>query len=333
MWKDVQTFSVSGFSTLPYILSFGNFFVTSFFTAIFSYVGIWKLFRLFNLLYDDISKGLFYTLLILPSLIFWGGGIMKDSYVLGATCWITYNFYRVFIERKKIFWNVVFLILNLFILLNTKAYILISLFPGIVLWLNSAYLKKSKTFLSKLIKLPFLVIIIGFVCYFAVSNFSSLMGVYGDVDTAIEQAQVIQKDLLREEAYGSNSYNIGEIDGSISGMISIAPLAVFTAIYRPLFWEIGSPMMILSVIENLISLLFTIFLLISMGPLRLIRTLLSEPILLYAFVFSVFLAFGVGIAGTNFGALARYKIPLLPFYFSMLYIVYKLSINKNKNST
>ena len=76
------------------------------------------------------------------------------------------------------------------------------------------------------------------------------MGVYGDVDTAIEQAQVIQQDLLRDEAYGSNSYNIGEIDGSISGMISIAPIAVFTAIYRPLFWEIGSPMMVISVVEN-----------------------------------------------------------------------------------
>ena len=26
-------------------------------------------------------------------------------------------------------------------------------------------------------------------------------------------------------------------------------------------------------------------------------------------------AFGVGIAGTNFGALVRYKIPFIPFFF------------------
>ena len=41
------------------------------------------------------------------------------------------------------------------------------------------------------------------------------MGVYGDVDSAIQQAQVIQDDLLREDQYGGNNYNIGELDGSL----------------------------------------------------------------------------------------------------------------------
>ena len=123
-------------------------------------------------------------------------------------------------------------------------------------------------FCLKIVKFPFFILIFGVIGYFTFSNLSSLMGVYGDVDTAIEQAQVIQKDLLRDEAYGSNSYNIGEIDGSISGMISIAPIAVFTAIYRPLFWEIGSPMMVISVIENSLLLIFTFYLLLNIGPLR-----------------------------------------------------------------
>ena len=325
MWKDNLTFAVCRFSSLFYVLGSGSFIVTSFFTSIFSYIGIWKLFRLFNTIYPGNSKGLFYLMLILPTLIFWGSGIMKDSYVLGSTCWITYNFYKISIERKKLFWNIIFLMLNIFILLNTKAYVLISIFPGIVLWLNSAYLKSSKSFLSKAIKLPFFVLIFGVGGYYSFSNLSSLMGVYGDVDTAIEQAQVIQQDLLRDEAYGSNSYNIGEIDGSVYGMISIAPLAIFTAIYRPLFWEIGSPMMVVSVVENTVLLILTFYLLINIGPFRLIRILLSEPFLLYAFVFSVLFAFGVGIAGTNFGALVRYKIPLVPFFFPMLLLVFKIS--------
>lgn len=328
MWRDTQTFAVSRFSTLFYILGFGSFLTTSFFTSIFSYLGIWKLFRLLNTLYPGYSKGLFYFMLFLPTLIFWGSGIMKDSYVLGATCWITYNFYKIFIDRKKLFWNIFFILINLFILLNTKAYVLISLFPGIILWINSAYLKNSKSFLSKAIKLPFFILIFGFSAYYIFSNIGSLMGVYGDVDSALEQAQVIQQDLLREEAYGSNSYNIGEIDGSIGGVISLAPLAVFTAIYRPLFWEIGSPIMVVSVIENSILLLFTLYLLIRTGPFRLIKTLISEPILLYAFVFTLIFAFGVGIASTNFGALVRYRVPLIPFYFPMLYLIFKISHKK-----
>jgi hypothetical protein len=271
-------------------------------------------------------------MLILPTLIFWGSGIMKDSYVLGSTCWITYNFYKISIERKKLFWNIIFLMLNIFILINTKAYVLISIFPGIILWLNSTYLKSSKSILSKAIKFPFFILIFGFLGYLVVINFSSLMGVYGDVDTAIEQAQVIQQDLLREEAYGSNNYNIGKIDGTIEGMISLAPLAIFTAIYRPLFWEIGSPVMVVSVFENTILLLFTLYLLINIGPFRLIRILLSEPFLLYAFVFSILFAFGVGIAGTNFGALVRYRVPLMPFYLPMIFLIYRISKNNMKKS-
>ncbi len=331
MWRDSRTFSVSRLTSLFYVLSTGSFLVTSFFTAIFSYVGVWRLFRLFNTIYPGNSKGLYYIMLLLPTLIFWGSGIMKDSYVLGATCWITYNFHQIFIVRKKLFWNIIFIILNLFILLNTKAYVLISVFPGVILWINSVYLKNSKSVLSKIVKFPFFILIFGVIGYFTISNLSSLMGVYGDVDTAIEQAQVIQKDLLRDEAYGSNSYNIGEIDGSISGMISIAPIAVFTAIYRPLFWEIGSPMMVISVIENSLLLIFTFYLLLNIGPLRLIRFLMMEPFLLYAFVFSVIFAFGVGIAGTNFGALVRYKIPLMPFYLPMIFLIFKKSKKVQNN--
>jgi len=43
-------------------------------------------------------------------------------------------------------------------------------------------------------------------------------------------------------------------------------------------------------------------------------------------VFSLFSAFGFGIAGTNFGALVLYKIPLMPFFFSLIYITKKKSI-------
>ena len=130
MWRDPNTFSVCRFSSILLIIGNSSFLATSFLTAVFSYVGIWKLYRLFNDLYLGNSRQLAYLILFIPTLLFWGGGIMKDSYVLGATCWITFNFYQVFILRKKMFWNIFFMIINLFIILNTKAYVVMSLFQG-----------------------------------------------------------------------------------------------------------------------------------------------------------------------------------------------------------
>ena len=240
---------------------------------------------------------------------------MKDSYVLGATCWITYNFYSLFIVRKKIIYNLIFLVMNLFLIINIKSYIIISLIPGMLIWLNNAYLKKIKNSILKVLVFPILLIIITTLGVFATQNLSSLMGVYGDVDTAIQQAQIIQEDLLREEQYGGNNYDIGQLDGSIGGLISVAPLAIFTALFRPLFWEIGSPTMVLSVLGNTILIVFSFFIILRISPFKLIRILFDNPFILYCFIFSILFAFGVGIAGTNFGAFSKVQNPFTTFLF------------------
>ncbi len=101
-FTDKNTFIIYRLSAPLYLLSSKSFLITSFFTAVISYVGIWKFYRLVIVLYPGHSKAFAYLVLFMPSLIFWVG-IMKDSYMLGATCWLTCNFYNVFISRKKCF--------------------------------------------------------------------------------------------------------------------------------------------------------------------------------------------------------------------------------------
>ena len=328
MWRDESTFSVSRYSALLYLLGLRSFIITSFLVCCFSYIGLWKFYRLLNILYPGYEKGLAYIILFLPSIAFWGSGIMKDSYTVSSACWITYNFYMVLILRKKVLTNSIFLLINLFIIVNIKPYVILSLLPGVILWLNSAYLKKIKNALLKILILPLISIVILIIGFYVFQNLSSLMGVYGEVDSAIEQAQVIRTDLLRSDQYGSNNYDIGKFDGTLISLVSVAPNAIFTALFRPFLWEIGSPTMVFSAIENFILIVFTLFTLLKVSPIGVIRTLIKEPFLLYCLIFSLLFAFGVGIAGTNFGAMVRYKTPLMPFFFSMIYLVSKL--NKSK---
>ena len=320
-----NTFLVCRLSAPLYLLGSKSFLITSFLTSVFSYIGVWKFYRLVNILYPGHSKALAYIILFMPSLIFWGGGIMKDSFMLGAVCWFTYSLYNVFISRKKVFWNCVFFVLNTFLILNCKPYILICLIPGALLWLNNFYLGALKNSLIKILVFPLL--IVGFLSFgfFIFSNFSYSMGRYGSLESAIEKAQITQDDLLRELSYGKNNYKLDRIDGSLAGLLNSAPLATFTALFRPLPWEIGSPTMILSAIENTVLLLFVLYSLIRIGRFKFLKLAVSDPFLVYCLFFSLFFAFGVGIAGTNFGALVRYKIPLMPFFFSLVYIIRKKS--------
>jgi len=320
-----NTFLVCRLSAPLYLLGSKSFLITSFLTSVFSYIGIWKFYRLVNILYPGHAKSLAYIILFMPSLVFWGGGIMKDSYMLGATCWVTYSFFYVFIARKKIFWNVCFLVLNVVMILNCKPYLLISLIPGFLFWANNSYLKNIKNTIIRVLVFPAVILIFIASGSLIFNSLSGSMGVYGSVEGAIKKAQITQDDLLNERHYGGNNYKLDRIDGSISGLVGSAPLAIFTALFRPLPWEIGSPTMVVSAIENTVLIIFVLYSLIRIGPFRFFRITFNDPFLVYCLIFSLFFAFGVGIAGTNFGALVRYKIPLMPFFFSLIYIIRKKS--------
>ena len=55
MWRDTETFAVSRYAALFALVGFKSFWVTSMLTACFSYLGIWKLYRLFNIIYPGNS--------------------------------------------------------------------------------------------------------------------------------------------------------------------------------------------------------------------------------------------------------------------------------------
>ena len=324
IFRDTKTFNVCRFSTIFYILGAGSLIVSNFLCCTFSYFGIWKLYRLFNHIFPGKSKPFAYFILFMPSLVFWGGGIMKDSFVLGGVCWATYCFYYVFIKREKIILNLVLLVVNFIIIINIKSYVAIAAIPGMLIWLNSGIIKSLKSSIARFILRP---IVFSLIILSGLGLFNNLDAIglsqFENVDETIEQAQVIQQDLLREDQYGKNNYNIGQLDGTLSGMINLAPTAIFTAIYRPSVTEIGSPAMVLSALENLILLVFTLLAIVSKGPIKFFRTIFNQPLLMYSLIFTFIFAIGVGIASTNFGALVRYRIPLIPFFFPLIYVVYK----------
>ncbi|MDA9665967.1 hypothetical protein N9T75_00360, partial [Bacteroidota bacterium] len=176
-FSNKNTFIICRLSSILYLLSLKSFVITSFLTAVFSYIGIWKFYRLLNLLYPNRQKAFAYLILFMPSLIFWGGGIMKDSFMLGATCWITSNIYYLFVAQKKMFWNICFLILNTVMVLNCKPYILISLIPGFLFWINNNYLKSVKNKLIRILIFPAVILAFSGLGALIFNGLSGSMGV------------------------------------------------------------------------------------------------------------------------------------------------------------
>jgi hypothetical protein len=104
-------------------------------------------------------------------------------------------------------------------------------------------------------------------------------------------------------------------------------VATVAGLFRPFIWEARNPVMVISALENLVLLLLSLYLIARSGPIVFGRGVVSEPLVLFSFLFSITFAFSVGLTTSNFGALVRYKIPSIPFFLSSLIILYNLAYN------
>ena len=183
------------------------------------------------------------------------------------------------------------------------------------MWYIFHRLRNVKSGLVRTIYFP-VIAGLGLIIAFAfISALGSRMGKYR-LDTLMDIAIITQDDLSRE-TYGKNSFDIGEIDGTTSGLLSKAPIAITATLFRPFIWEIRNPVMLLSGLENAVILVITIMMLVKIRPLIIWRIITTQPIILFSLLFSVILAFSIGLSTANFGALVRYKIPLMPYYHQL----------------
>ena len=331
-FQQEDSFGVIRFSSPFMILGFNLWLPCLVLLNLYLYRGIWKFFLLVCKFYPGNIKWNAISILFIPSVLFWGSGIMKDSYTLTASLWLVTNLYYCFIERKRFMNNFLMLIVNVFILVTLKPYIFVALIPPSLIWVSFLYIKKIENKALRMVSSPVLTAIGIVMGILVLRLFQSSLGVYGTSEGAIKQAQVVQQDLTRSEQYGENYYDIGEFDASFSGVLSKAPMAIVTGLFRPFIWEANNIVMLISGLENFILLIFSLYIIIRIGLKAVYRVIVKEPLIIFSLVFSIIFAFSVGLASANFGALVRYRILATPFLLVALINTFYL-IRKGKKES
>lgn len=330
-WKDPQSFTVVRLIAPLTFLGFKKYLLTTVFVSWITFSGMWRIFILFNERFKNIERQFALAILFVPSVVFWGSGILKDSFTLSGAAWLIYSTYRFFITKEKRGLHFLSIVISSLILTSLKPYIFFSVMFGIIIWIAFGQLKKIESPTLRTIVLPILALVawgIGSVIMMQVG--STIGGHYSSLDGMIEKAAITQEDLKRDY-YGENSYDIGEFDASIGGIISKAPIAVISGLFRPFLWEAGNVMMLMSGLENTIFMILTLMVIFKRGPIVMVKTIFDDPFITFSAVFSITFAFAMGLSTANFGALVRYKIPFIPFYLSALFIMLnRYKINKEE---
>jgi hypothetical protein len=301
-------------------VSFQSFIATTMLLSFICYQAIWRLYQTLVYEFPNLQRQMAIAMFFIPSVVFWGSGILKDSITFAAVALFISSFHNIIKLKKQYIRNAAFIFFASFLLLKIKPYIFFALLPGTTVWLAGFYLSKVENKLVKASIAPMFIIISALAGYLVLRAIGNSLGDYR-VDKVLTKAVTTQQD-LKQDYYGGSSFDIGDFDPTISGIISKAPLAINAALFRPYLWEGYNPGMLASGIENFVILMLTIYLLLRIKVFNIFRLIFKHHFLFLSVTFSLFFAFSVGLTTSNFGSLVRYKIPAMPLYVASLYIIY-----------
>ncbi len=311
---------------IPFLLLSGHsYFIATTLISLFTFGALWTLYRVFLYYFPQQYQRLAWTILFVPSVIFWGSGMLKDSFTLSATCYFIFFTHRLVIGSGAKLINLILLLVSAYFILSIKAYILLILLPSSLVWLFYARIGKIHNPLLRTIMIPaiYATIILG--SYLVFVNTGDYFGKFS-IDRALKTASITQND-LKQEYYQGNSFDIGEWEPNLSGALGKFVPATIAGLYRPWIFESKNVVMLFSGLENLVIFALTCYALFRLKWKRFRLLIAAYPIVLYSLLFALLFGFMIGLSTSNFGALVRFKIPLIPLYLSAIVLI----IESNKN--
>ena len=254
------------------------------------------------------------AVLLIPSVVFWSSGIVKEALAVSGIALLTYAAQRAFDRRLVI--AGVNAAAGLLLVALTKAYFLFVFAVAIGVWLYwrralgsdwRVQLRPSHLLIGGMIAVGGVLVLSQAFPRYALDNFGN---------------EVAQLQATGQQIRGGSTYEFGDPTAdTLGGQLLWAPIGLLYALLRPFPFEMSNVPMAVSALETFVLFLALLRVLWIRKWSDTWRMLVSSPFLIFAVVFSVGVATAVGISTTNLGTLVRYRMPLLPLYALTLFVL------------
>lgn len=319
-YRDLPSYFVVRIVAFFDLFTFHTYSATACLFAALSFSGLWAMFKAFYQLYPKLHKQLAVCILFIPSVFFWGSGIMKDTLTLTAVGWSVYAVIQIFYFKRFSPRLVLLILLSFYIIYSIRVYILLCLIPSLFIWVFLLNLKNIRSTFIRVVAAPFSIAVAIAFSYLAIDQVSKDNNRYA-IDKLTRTAEITAKWISYvSDVEGGSGYQLGDFDYSVGGMVKKFPLAINVTLFRPYVWEVQNPVMLLAALESLCIFIFTLYVLLTVRS-NFLPIVFSHPEIMFLLLFSITFAFAVGFSTYNFGSLVRYKIPLMPLYVSALSII------------
>jgi hypothetical protein len=309
--------TVIRFNAFIRLFSQGFYTVHTVFICFISLTGFTAIYKAFIPFFEDKKHELFLAVFLLPSVLFWGSGVLKEGLLFFTLGILIYYFQQPFTWKSLCICLIAGILLAL-----SKFYVWLALLPALF------FLLVIRNTGTKRIALKFLIVLI----------LVSLLGTNIDRFSTIQnplvtlsQKQIEFNSLAEGNITDANHQNIPAAGSRIVipvlqptfiSFIKNAPTALWNVLLRPYPWEIHSAMMLLAGLENVCILFFLIICIVY----RLPRNSIKWEYVLFCLSFAIIQFLIIGETTPVLGAIARYKVPSLPF----LLIAFLFILDKRK---
>ncbi|MBL4656773.1 MAG: hypothetical protein JKX73_02150 [Flavobacteriales bacterium] len=294
LYNDNRT--IIRFNAIAHLISFGSIGVHTVIMAFLSYTGLLALYKFSKTYVKGKDHELILVIFLLPSVIFWGSGVLKEGILLFAMGSVLYLWDKLL--KDSFNWKrLILFFFAVWLLALSKMYVFLALAGPMIAFSWIALTGEKKVVLKYGI--------VASVCIIIVLILNGVLpdrGVFGMI--AEKQKDFIN---LAIEFEVNSYYEIPVLEPNIWSFLKAAPIAFFNVLARPHLLEAGNAMMLAAALENLLILsLMLLFIIFSK------KNLEKWNFLFFCIGFVVILFTLIGMITPILGAVVRYKIPGLP---------------------
>lgn len=140
------------------------------------------------------------------------------------------------------------------------------------------------------------------------------------LDSLVDEAARLQAAGMSDS--GGSNYIIGDPRSrTLAGQLLFAPMALLTALYRPLIIEARNPMMLVNALETTAVLTATFWVFVRNRVTDIAKSFVTYPGLAFCLAFVILLGIPVGLTSANLGTLSRYRVPIVPFQVVLILVL------------
>lgn len=295
------------------IFSMGYYYVHVAVVCFLSYIGIVLFVKVFSREFPENVLEIFLVFLLLPSVLFWGSGLLKDALVFFTFGLMISAFNRLIISPQVPLSAFCYFILTLFLLMITKFQVFLISLPLISAWFITTRFKINVLFSFSMVSVLFFILVYG------VSNAFPGMDL---INLLVQKQQAFFT--LAAIADAGSIISIPELKPEFFNLLINAPIGFFTSLTRPFISDTGAVLNTISAIENILILGLGIYCIVNFK----LNNVKGKILPVFCLFYTLYSFTLIGMITPVLGAIVRYKAQALPFMVVLFIIAAHPAIKK-----